>query len=521
MVDLISVKKSFSTVVEEVPPWIFSHFMMWLDLKVAEYKVYGYMLMDEEAKKTGYSSRKRHDFVRFVSETGPHQSNRAEGTKQRLSVGVVPEDSTNISASKSQTSSIQHSATTPTFSSPHKRTSNVTQETRFGQKTPSQSETKTSDQSETNRNNITTLDFSDIKVDPQTDSQVTQADWSESVVPLDPGVYKSDQSVLQQKTGSVLQHEIKFDHDIKDVNVQPNISTFSDSVQSQNESEIPFKQPRVDVPSADHQSNRNIRNNPETSTSQRSFGQGSNFPVLHSPSKDNGLFSASHGVGSNSGQQPRSSYTTASGETSFMVCDARTMHPIWHSQANETMSTTGQFGDRQPHKSEQFSQGSSSSGYQTHKSQVQSGNSTGNSPVGDISSLQTLIKIEIDSDESQEPCMMIVSQSADKTGSQSFYHPGTEQAGQPFSSGTSQTQNQTLYLEPISGTTSDEGINQLIGEVFSHTYVKLETPTQQVKCLICKYGWLSPLFHPERHGYILFCNAHNGNNISTFSIRQD
>ncbi|KAK3597046.1 hypothetical protein CHS0354_022052 [Potamilus streckersoni] len=470
MVDLISVKKSFSTVVEDVPPWIFSHFMMWLDLKVAEYKVYGYMLMDEESKKTGHSSRKRNDFVRFVSDTGPHQSNRAEGTRQRLS--DAPDDSTNISTSKSQTSSVQHGATTSAFSSPLKRTSNITQETRFGQKTSSQSETKTSDQSETNRNNITTLDFSDMKIDPQTDTQVSQSDWSESVVPLDPSVYKSDQSELHQRTGSFSQHETKFDQDIKDVNVQHDISVFSDSVPSQNESDIPLKQPRVEASSAiaaDHQSNRNIRNNPETSTAQRSFGQGSSYnvgaPILHSPSKDNGIFSASHSVGSNSGQQPRSGYTSASGETSFMVCDARTMHPIWHSQANETMSTTGQFGDRHPLKCEQFSQGSSSSGYQTQKSQVHSGNSTGNSPVGDISSLQTLIKIEIDSDESQEPCMMMVSQSADKTGSQSFYHPGTELAGQAFSSGTSHTQNQTLYLEPISGTTSDEGINQLIGEV--------------------------------------------------------
>ncbi|KAK3597044.1 hypothetical protein CHS0354_022052 [Potamilus streckersoni] len=497
MVDLISVKKSFSTVVEDVPPWIFSHFMMWLDLKVAEYKVYGYMLMDEESKKTGHSSRKRNDFVRFVSDTGPHQSNRAEGTRQRLS--DAPDDSTNISTSKSQTSSVQHGATTSAFSSPLKRTSNITQETRFGQKTSSQSETKTSDQSETNRNNITTLDFSDMKIDPQTDTQVSQSDWSESVVPLDPSVYKSDQSELHQRTGSFSQHETKFDQDIKDVNVQHDISVFSDSVPSQNESDIPLKQPRVEASSAiaaDHQSNRNIRNNPETSTAQRSFGQGSSYnvgaPILHSPSKDNGIFSASHSVGSNSGQQPRSGYTSASGETSFMVCDARTMHPIWHSQANETMSTTGQFGDRHPLKCEQFSQGSSSSGYQTQKSQVHSGNSTGNSPVGDISSLQTLIKIEIDSDESQEPCMMMVSQSADKTGSQSFYHPGTELAGQAFSSGTSHTQNQTLYLEPISGTTSDEGINQLIGEAVNHPSERDMQSTSTAHD--DSYGQLTPIY---------------------------
>ncbi|XP_029638333.1 uncharacterized protein LOC115213480 isoform X2 [Octopus sinensis] len=50
--DLMGMKENFTSMVQKVQPWILSHFMMWLDLKVAEYKVHGCMILDQ----TGISS---------------------------------------------------------------------------------------------------------------------------------------------------------------------------------------------------------------------------------------------------------------------------------------------------------------------------------------------------------------------------------------------------------------------------------------------------------------------------------
>lgn len=45
--DLVDVKQLFSNMMKRVQPWVLSHFIMWLDLKVAEYKVLGYMVLGE------------------------------------------------------------------------------------------------------------------------------------------------------------------------------------------------------------------------------------------------------------------------------------------------------------------------------------------------------------------------------------------------------------------------------------------------------------------------------------------
>ena len=45
MMDLGSVKKDFSQLISQIQPWTLSHFVMWLDIKVAEYKVFGRMIM--------------------------------------------------------------------------------------------------------------------------------------------------------------------------------------------------------------------------------------------------------------------------------------------------------------------------------------------------------------------------------------------------------------------------------------------------------------------------------------------
>ncbi|XP_033732841.1 uncharacterized protein LOC117322176 [Pecten maximus] len=45
--ELLSIKEDFGSMIDRIQPWILSHFVMWLDLKIAEYKVYGYMMLDE------------------------------------------------------------------------------------------------------------------------------------------------------------------------------------------------------------------------------------------------------------------------------------------------------------------------------------------------------------------------------------------------------------------------------------------------------------------------------------------
>ena len=45
MLDLGIVKKDFTSLMGNIHPWMLSHFVMWLDIKVAEYKVYGHMVL--------------------------------------------------------------------------------------------------------------------------------------------------------------------------------------------------------------------------------------------------------------------------------------------------------------------------------------------------------------------------------------------------------------------------------------------------------------------------------------------
>ncbi|KAL5010925.1 hypothetical protein ScPMuIL_013230 [Solemya velum] len=47
--DLLTVKLDFISMVQKAQPFALSHFIMWLDLKVAEYKVFGYMKLDQSA----------------------------------------------------------------------------------------------------------------------------------------------------------------------------------------------------------------------------------------------------------------------------------------------------------------------------------------------------------------------------------------------------------------------------------------------------------------------------------------
>lgn len=50
MMDLCQIKKDFSQMVLQAPQWTLTQFVLWLDLKVAEYKVNGYMVLDDKTK---------------------------------------------------------------------------------------------------------------------------------------------------------------------------------------------------------------------------------------------------------------------------------------------------------------------------------------------------------------------------------------------------------------------------------------------------------------------------------------
>lgn len=52
MLDLGIVKKDFTSLMGNIHPWMLSHFVMWLDIKVAEYKVYGHMVLDDTPNDT-------------------------------------------------------------------------------------------------------------------------------------------------------------------------------------------------------------------------------------------------------------------------------------------------------------------------------------------------------------------------------------------------------------------------------------------------------------------------------------
>lgn len=45
MIDLFKIKEDFSFLVKEAEPWTLTQFVMWLDLKLSEFKTKGYMIL--------------------------------------------------------------------------------------------------------------------------------------------------------------------------------------------------------------------------------------------------------------------------------------------------------------------------------------------------------------------------------------------------------------------------------------------------------------------------------------------
>ncbi|KAK3595083.1 hypothetical protein CHS0354_043184 [Potamilus streckersoni] len=50
MLDLHKIKADFADLVLQVQPWTLTQFVMWLDLKIAEFKVHGYMALDQSKR---------------------------------------------------------------------------------------------------------------------------------------------------------------------------------------------------------------------------------------------------------------------------------------------------------------------------------------------------------------------------------------------------------------------------------------------------------------------------------------
>ncbi|XP_045207522.2 mucin-17-like isoform X2 [Mercenaria mercenaria] len=89
MMDLGSVKKDFSNLLSQVQPWTLSHFVMWLDIKVAEYKVFGRMIMDNTPNDTPQWLRASADYLEQQQKEAQAQAAASQGDKD-LSPTVPP-----------------------------------------------------------------------------------------------------------------------------------------------------------------------------------------------------------------------------------------------------------------------------------------------------------------------------------------------------------------------------------------------------------------------------------------------
>ncbi|OWF52280.1 uncharacterized protein LOC110447978 [Mizuhopecten yessoensis] len=98
--DLCTVKHSFSELINVMNPWTQSHFVMWLDIKVAEYKVYGKMVLDNKSVTTpewlrnknlgfdtemasGQTSKDQTSDSVEITSTGPREQQRYSSTQQQ------------------------------------------------------------------------------------------------------------------------------------------------------------------------------------------------------------------------------------------------------------------------------------------------------------------------------------------------------------------------------------------------------------------------------------------------------
>ncbi|XP_046581064.1 A-agglutinin anchorage subunit-like [Haliotis rubra] len=129
MTDLLSLKQAFCDIVQRAQPWILSHFVMWLDLKVAEYKVYGYMVLEQGTSLTSDPKNSSESTARTSSSSSVTSFTTATSDKSNLSASqhtsprapclVVPKPSlsTDRIPTSSSTSSISAS-TTPIFKHP-------------------------------------------------------------------------------------------------------------------------------------------------------------------------------------------------------------------------------------------------------------------------------------------------------------------------------------------------------------------------------------------------------------------
>lgn len=133
MLDLGFVKKDFTSLIGNIHPWMLSHFVMWLDIKVAEYKVYGHMVLDDTPNDTpqwlrGYKSSDVLDVVK--SRENDESRSHSEGSSSRPALTLEspsPAKQARLSTSSSLNQSCDHSSFPQSHQTPQRQISPYSQ----------------------------------------------------------------------------------------------------------------------------------------------------------------------------------------------------------------------------------------------------------------------------------------------------------------------------------------------------------------------------------------------------------
>ncbi|KAL3837594.1 hypothetical protein ACJMK2_022941 [Sinanodonta woodiana] len=95
MGDIGTLKRHFGQLLDEVQPWVLSHFVMWLDIKVAEYKVLGHMILDNTANDTPQWLRNPKHGIVYTEKNATEESQSNKSLQQSESAWTVHEKEAN------------------------------------------------------------------------------------------------------------------------------------------------------------------------------------------------------------------------------------------------------------------------------------------------------------------------------------------------------------------------------------------------------------------------------------------
>ncbi|KAK3595082.1 hypothetical protein CHS0354_043182 [Potamilus streckersoni] len=91
MGDIGTLKRHFGQLLDEVQPWVLSHFVMWLDIKVAEYKVLGHMILDNTANDTPQWLRNPKHGIVYTEKNASEESQSNKSLQQPESAWTIHE----------------------------------------------------------------------------------------------------------------------------------------------------------------------------------------------------------------------------------------------------------------------------------------------------------------------------------------------------------------------------------------------------------------------------------------------